>query len=388
MNQHATQKKLADESARSVDRVPSSLVSVLFKSRILSATFVVSLLAIVYWSVVASDRYVSEAHVIIQSTDLSSGQGMDFSSVLGNFGGGSGEDQLLLRDYLLSVDMLNKLDERLDLRDHFSDSSRDPLSRMWDKDAPLEWFHSYYLSRVSVEYDGNAGVLIIQAQGYDAQMAHAIASMLVEEGERYMNVMAHRLAQEQVVFLEEQVADLNERVILARQTALDYQNEKGMVSPQGTAENLAGIINALVAKLTELQTQRKTMLSYLRPGSAQLVEIDQKIYAIQKQIRQEKSQLASPEGEALNQRIEEYKRLQLNAEFATDLYKTALISLEKGRIEATRILKKVSIIQYPTSPQYPLQPRRIYNTVVFILAVLLIAGILHLVTAIIRDHRD
>jgi capsular polysaccharide transport system permease protein len=62
--------------------------------------------------------------------------------------------------------------------------------------------------------------------------------------------------------------------------------------------------------------------------------------------------------------------------------------LEKGRIEATRNLKKLSILQSPTVPQYPWEPRRIYNIVVFVLCVMILAGIIHLVAAIIRDHKD
>jgi capsular polysaccharide transport system permease protein len=78
----------------------------------------------------------------------------------------------------------------------------------------------------------------------------------------------------------------------------------------------------------------------------------------------------------------------MNAEFAQDVYKSALLALEKGRVEATRNIKKVSVLQSPTEPQYPLEPRRIYNTFVFILVTLLIAGIVHLLAAIIRDHKD
>ena len=127
--------------------------------------------------------------------------------MLGGIGGTSGADQYLLRDHLLSVDMLLNLQERLNLRAHYSDTSRDLLSRMWGEDTELEKFHEHYLSRVSVEYDERAGVLVIKAQAYAPQMAHAIAQALVEEGERFMNQMAHRLAKEQVAFLEQQLAE-------------------------------------------------------------------------------------------------------------------------------------------------------------------------------------
>lgn len=70
------------------------------------------------------------------------------------------------------------------------------------------------------------------------------------------------------------------------------------------------------------------------------------------------------------------------------MYKTALAALERGRVEATRTIKKVSVLQTPTLPEYPLEPRRWYNTLVFFLVAMLLAGVVHLVAAIVRDHTD
>ena len=360
----------------------------LARHRILGVALLASLVAAFYWGIIASDRYVSEAHVIIQRTDLAGGQDMDFAGLFGNIGGGSRADQLLLRDYLLSADMLKKLDARLNLRSHYSDWYRDPLSRMWFADAPQELFHRHFLSMVSVEFDDYAGVLVIKAQGYDPKTAHALAAMLVEEGEHYMNAMAHDLARGQVVFLERQAGDMSARTARARQAVLDYQNSKGLVSPQGTVTNLAAIIDRLDAQLADLRARRTAMLGYLMPANSNITELNLQIAAVENQIRQEQGRLVSPNGKKLNSIVEEFQRLQMNAEFAQDVYKTALIALEKGRIEATRTLKKVSVLQAPTEPQYPLEPRRIYNTVVFILTTLLLAGVAHLLAAIIRDHKD
>jgi capsular polysaccharide transport system permease protein len=326
---------------------------------------IVCLVALAYWGFVASDRYVSQAHVIIQRTDLAGGQSMDFGSLLAGTGGNR-RDELLLRDYLLSLDMLRKLDARLGLRAHYSDRARDPLSRMWSADAADEWFHQYYLSRVSVELDEYSGVLVIKAQGFDAKTAQAITRMLVQEGERAMNDMAQQLAADQVEFVEKQVAQMAERFRKTRQDVIRYQNQKGLASPQNMAEQLG----------------------YLEPRAAAVVELDLQIGAIDKQIVQEQSRLTSPGGKALNSTVEEYQRLEMAAGFANDVYKTALVALEKGRVEATRNIKKVSVIQSPTLPVSPLEPRRLYNIAVSILMTLLIAGVVHLLAAIIRDHKD
>lgn len=383
-------KKLpvADNARRVLETVQRWLSPALLRRRTFGVAAIAIVLAVIYWGFVASDRYISEAKVVIERTDMSSASAMDIGSLLTGVTGGNHADQMQLRAYLLSTDMLVKLDEKLDLRGHYSDSSRDPLSRMWNKNAPQEWFHRYFLSRVSVEFDDYSGVLVIAAQAYDPKMANAIASAMVQEGERYMNELGHAMAREQVVFLEGQVSEMARKAMEKRRELLAFQNQKGVLAPQSTAEALQSNIYRLEAGLSDLKARRSAMLGYLSPDAPSVVELDMQVRGIEKQIQQEQGRLTSPKGQTLNSMTEEYQRMEFAAKFAEDVYKTALVALEKGRIEALRTLKKISVLQAPTLPQYPWEPRRLYNIVVFILSALVLAGIIHLLAAVIRDHQD
>ncbi|MDO9005541.1 MAG: chain-length determining protein [Aquabacterium sp.] len=363
------------------------LPSVLRQHALLAGTCIAVLLAAVYWAAIASDRYISEAHVIIQSTDMASSQGSGLASMLGG-GVGIPTEQLLLRDYLLSVDMLKNLDAKLNLRGHYSDPAHDVLSRLWFKDATLEKFYDYYRTRISVELDEYAGILVIKAQGYDPGTAHAIATLLVDEGEQFMDGLARNLAQEQVNFLNKDIQKTREHLLQAREALLSFQNKYGLVSPQGTTANIAGTINRMETQLNDLQTSRSAMLGYLMPNSANIVELNLQIDALEKQIASEKARLTSTKGKTLNSTVEAYQRLEMNATFAQDVYNAALTALEQGRIQASRTLKKMSVLQAPTLPEYAVEPRRLYNCVAFTVLTLILAGIAHLLAAIIRDHKD
>ncbi|MGB3068161.1 MAG: chain-length determining protein [Ottowia sp.] len=365
-----------------------NLGQTLWRTKILAVALIASLLAAVYWGLIASDRYVSEARILIQRTDMSASRAVDFSSLLSGGDGISRADQMLLRDRLLSVDMLQKLDQELNLREHYSNHGHDFLSRMFFKDAPMESFHQYFLSRVSVDYDEYAGVLVVQAQAYDSSTAQKITQALIKEGEQYMNNAGHQLAQEQVNFLEKQVKERETLALNARQELLSFQNAKGLISPQSAAENLAGVVNKLEEQLSELSARKTALLGYLAPTAPAVVEVDLQIKAVEKQIKTEKARLTGEKGQSLNKTVEEYQRLQLEADFMQAAYKSALVALEKGRVEATRTLKKVLVLQSATLPEYPLRPRRLYSIVTFLIGALLLAGLLHLLTAIVRDHRD
>ncbi|MBN3852513.1 chain-length determining protein [Paraburkholderia sp. Ac-20340] len=355
---------------------------------IIWAVIVFAVLSIPYWLIFASDRYVSQATVIMQRTDQINGPSMVIPTAISAAAGVNSSDQLLLREYLLSEDMLEKLDARLDLRSHYSNWHRDPVSRMWFKDAPVEWFYQYWLNRVDVEYDDYSGVLRIQVQAYDASTAKAIVDLMVGLGEQHMNELGHQLAQSQVDFLQKQVTFAHDRLLEASTNLINFQNRKGLVAPASTAESLNALIAKLEAQKTDIQTQLASLPADLSPSQPTVLMLKKSLAALEQQIALKRAELASPESRTLNYTVEEFQRLQLQVNFAQDLYKTSLSAMEQGRMDAARTLKMVSVLQSPTMPGYPVQPQRIYNAFVTLLMALAVIGVIKLLESIIRDHVD
>ncbi len=241
---------------------------------------------------------------------------------------------------------------------------------------------------VRLEFDEFSGVLRIKVQAYNPEMAQAITRQLVLEGERYMNVLGHEMAQVQVDFLVTQVDQAQERFQRASQDLLNYQNEAGLLSPQATAESINAIVAALEGQRAQLQTQLASLPKSLDRDHPNILMLKQSLGAVDAQIKQEKLKLATPSGGTLNAYVEEFYRLDMNVKFTQELYKSSLTALEKGRIDATRMLEKVSVLQSATLPEYPMEPRRLYNTLVTLLVALMLAGILKLLKSIVLDHVD
>jgi capsular polysaccharide transport system permease protein len=351
------------------------------------AAAVLIVLSTLYWGLFAANRYVSEAHVVVENVQSPAGSTvMDLSSVLGG-NSAAGKDMLLLRDYLLSADMLRALDAKLDLRTHYS-SSYDVFSRMLYRKVSAEWFLRHYQSRVEVTYDDYAGLLVITAQAYTPAMAQAIAQSMVQEGERFMNELGHRLAREQVTFAEREVADANKRMLGARQAVMAYQNQHGLVSPTSTVENIAATTARLDGELSSMLARRHALEAYLAPNAPDLQQVNMQIRALEKQLDADRARLASLNGKPLNRLAEEFDRLALEAGFQQDVYKTAIAALERSRLDATRLLKKLSVVQQPTLPEYSVEPARLYSVTLYALVILLCAGIVQLLLTIIREHRD
>ena len=96
---------------------------------------------------------------------------------------------------------------------------------------------------------------VLRCKPITHKLAQAITQQLVQEGERYMNVLGHEMAQVQVNFLITQVDQAQERFQKASQALLNYQNKAGLLSPQATAESINAIVAALEWQRAQLQTQ-------------------------------------------------------------------------------------------------------------------------------------
>jgi capsular polysaccharide transport system permease protein len=345
-----------------------------------------TLIFALYQGMLASDRYVSEANIVLESPQIQT-PSFSISSLLAG-GGSSGTDMLLLRDFLLSVDMLRLVDKQLGFRTHYADLNIDWFSRLSETGVPIEELHAYYLSRVSVELDDYAQILRIKIQAFSPEMAHEMAVLLLAEGERHMNAMGKRLADEQVRFLEIQVDDLYSRFDAARRELLAYQNEQGIVSPSATIESISQIIGSMEGELAKMKAERSALASFQRENSPELVKVEAAIRSMTQQIEKERARLAQQSGGALNTVTAEYESLELRAGFAQESYSAVLGALENTRIEAARKLKQVSVLQSPTFPEYAIEPKRLYNSVVFALIAGFIGLIVQMLVLIIRDHTD
>jgi len=114
------------------------MIELLKRHRLWQAAAVLTMLFTLYWGLLAANRYVSELHVVVESLQGGAATPTDLTALLGG-SSSQQKDILMLRDYLLSADMLRVLDAKLDLREHYS-GSYDVFSRLWSKNISAEWF--------------------------------------------------------------------------------------------------------------------------------------------------------------------------------------------------------------------------------------------------------
>ncbi|HNC82418.1 MAG TPA: hypothetical protein PK999_05180, partial [Nitrospira sp.] len=167
-----------------------------------------------------------------------------------------------------------------------------------------------------------------------------------------------------------------------------FQNRHGVFDPVAQAQATASLTGQLEADVARKEAELKAMLGFMQDGAPAVVSLRNEISSLKAQLQVERDKVASGTGQRLNRLAAEYHNLALEAGFAEEAYKAALTAIETTRIEATRKIKSLVVVEAPTLPEVAVYPERLYNLLTLLVALMLLYGIVQLVIATIQDHRD
>lgn len=344
-------------------------------------------LLIIYLAIFSQPRFVSESKVAIKRSDDLASNSVNFGLLLGAINPSSVEDALYLKEYINSPDMLAVLDKQLNFRQAFSQSGLDFLHHL-SPDETAEKFLRYYRERISVTYDDKAGLLAIRTQGFTPDFALNFNKAVLKESERFINELSHRIARDQLAFAEKEMEKSRSRLNNSKSELLAYQNSNNVLDPEAQALAASSLVNTLMGQKIQMEAELRTLLTYLRDDAAQVVSVRNAIASMQAQIDNEKGKITAPQGDKLNRMAVEFEEIRSRVTFDNELYKLALTSIEKTRVEAARKLKVLSVISSPQQPQESTFPNIPYLIACWLLVCCLMFGTLKLILAVIEDHRD
>ncbi len=342
-------------------------------------------IAVIYFGLIASDRYVSRAQLVIKQADQIK-MLPDALSMLG-LGGSNHEDVLLTQDYLQSPDLLAKLDKELGLKAHYQSHKVDFFSRL-SSNVSQEEFIEYYHNHLTLRLDDTSGILTIEFQAFDPAYGQRVVSMMLKESEGFINRLGHQVALEQLSFVEKEVNRAYQRVQDEKAKVLDFQNTHNLISPESTSTARLGLVSQIESELAQQQAQLKQLHSYMKITAPAVVSLQTKVDALTQQLDQEKARLTGTDKDAMNEITSRYMDVQTQAALAEDLYKSGLISLEQAKVEAYRKLKHLLIISQPTLAEDSEYPRRLYNLATIGVLLCLLYGLLVMGLATLREHQD
>ncbi len=333
---------------------------------------------------VATDRFHSDSMLSITQDDNSTAS-LDLS-VIGLPAVADDKDALTLVTFVTSVDMLQYLEAKLRIREHYSNPDIDWLSRL-PAEASLEDFHEYLQSYIVVEYDTSSRLISIHVQAFSREYAHQVLTAILERSQAFVDQLNSRVTLEQTKFFENQLKVSEARVRDAKAELLRFQRENRLLTTETEAATINTIIASLTSTLVAKQGELDVKKRDLNQNSPVIQVLVSEIDSLQKQIAQEKDKLSvGSGGSAVSELAARFGEIQFNVEFLETIYKSNLTQLERARVEAIQRLKYLIVVTQPSIADASLYPDRLYNIGTAAILLIMAYFVISLLAAIIREH--
>lgn len=323
-----------------------------------------TLMAAVYYGLIASPIYVSQSSFVIKSPSQKSVPSLSLANLVQTSGLSSGQEQTKeVLEYIRSRNALRDLQEQINIRARYSDRGADFLSRFPGpfSNGSFESFYRYYSSMVGANLDSESGLAQVQVEAFTPEDAYRINSRLLDLSEDLVNRLNLRAEGRQVAEAEERVAQAEQRVRNARVALSAYQNQQDLIDPSKQAAGVLEISNKLMGEQASLQAQLQLM-EHVTPRNPSIPALRNRIVAISRQIAAQNGRaVGTPTGIA--SKLGTYEKLSVEQEFATQMLTAADASLEQARTEAEKqqfYLERVVDPSKPDEPELPHRLRRIF----------------------------
>ncbi len=325
--------------------------------------------AIAYLWLSTQDRFISTAEFKISQQNSSSVDSGLLSLALPGLSDSGSVDSQIAIGYINSADLLLELEKRFDLIAHYTSPKTDYVFRM-KKDANLEERLEYYRNRIIAHFDSETGMTVITVDSFSPQLSKDIATTLLKQAEKFINVINQQIADQQLGFVRSEVEHTAKRVEELNKKLITLQNENNLINPDAV---ISANLQAVQELRLDLLRSEAELSSILRdsPNSPRIATLRSHIRSVNELIDIESAKLSGPEKDRMNQILLQFKQLTLEIDFATRLRTGAETMLEKNRVEAIANSKFFTVIQVPYLPEDVAIPRRTYST-----AVILVVGFL------------
>lgn len=343
-------------------------------------------IAIVYFGIIASDGYVSEATIIIRQPEKKSMSGLGM--LLQSAGITSSRDEMYtVKEFILSRDALKILDDNLHLRKLYASPTIDFLHRYNAfGDDSFEGFYRYYNKIITVTTDTSSSITKLSVNAFTPELAHSINEALLFLSEGLINEINNRAKQDLIRYASEEVEAAETAAKGSALALADYRNRQIVFDPTQQSTLQLHQISKLQSEQAEVRGQLAQLRTFAA-ASPYIKSLEQKSSDLQKEINTEMGKVAGGRG-SMTQKLIEYQRLELDRQFADKRLTSSLASLEEARSQAQRQQLYLEKISLPNLPDEPTFPKRGKNILIVLVCSLTVFGIVKMLIIGVEEHRD
>jgi capsular polysaccharide transport system permease protein len=324
-----------------------------------------TILAALYYGLIASDIYISESRFVIKSPDQKRSQVSTLANLVQTTGLSGGQEQTNeVLAYVHSRDALKALETNPDVRAKFASPHADRLSRfpqLFSANS-FEGLYKYYDKMVDARLDSETGTAIIKVKAFTPVDAYEINRRLLDLSEALVNRLNARAQSKGIAESQKQVGLATSRAKAARIALAQYRNAQALIDPSKQAVGVLEIADTMIAERAALQAQLD-LTQRVAPDNPSIPPLRNRINAITVQIASQDSRVVGT-GNGIASKMGGYENLLVEQEFATQSLNTANAALVQARAESQRQQFYLERVVDPNMPDMPLLPRRMLNVII------------------------
>jgi capsular polysaccharide transport system permease protein len=322
-----------------------------------------NLVAVLYFGLIASDQYVSEAKFTVSSGAIPK---MDaVGSVTGVPPMLIVQDTQVVTSYIASRAMVEALDREIGLRAVYSAPSIDWWAR-FRKDKPIEKFADYWEKMSSTSIAFPSGIVSLKVRAFNPEDAKRIADAVVRQSENLINDLNDRMRRDTVLASEREMQRAAQGLGRARIAMENERNAEGLIDVGETNKALTGIESELQSDLLKAEQEYQTGLRYVTADAPQMRVLKSRITAMKSQLDEMKAQFTSQDeknmsavaDKALSGKMTKFAELDLEERIAEKRYAVSVAAVEAARMMSERRMLYLHEIVAPALPEESMYPRR------------------------------
>jgi capsular polysaccharide transport system permease protein len=347
-------------------------------------------LAAIYFLLIASPLYVSEAQFVVHARDSSpaSSLGSKLQSVGVSLGSESETDAYEVQQYMLSRDAVAAMERKVGLRHIMDRPGADILMRFpWPlQDPNFENLFQSYKRFVHVGLDDQTEISTLRVEAFRPDDARTLASALLDQSEVLINRLNDRMMADALRQATRQVEDATVQLEVVEGELNSFRNRESVIDPDKAAVVGLELLGKLETDLASLRAERAG-LAASSPQSPQLPVLDRRIAAYAAQLEIERTRQVG-EADSLAPKVGEYERLTLELKLDSEALEAAVAGLETARLDARRQQLFLERIVNPVAADHPIRPKRWLTVFMVLVSSLIAYAIVSLVIAGLREHRQ
>lgn len=353
-------------------------------------------LAVAYFGFLASDQFYATADYAIrfsQSTpSTSNGSGGGFGGAMGGSAAAAASfaDMFIVRDYILSHQILADLQPEVDIRAIYSNPQADDLVRL-NPTVNNEDLLDYWRGMVSVRCDMTTGITHLGVRAFTAEDTKRVADSILALGEALVNRLSDRAQNDRVSLAQADVDEAYTRVTAALDALRGYHQSAQQVSPESFVLARSELESRIEREITQYESQIERLSRELPDDAPGIRQLRKRLDIARNQLEAERqrstaSVAADGSSASASEIFTEFSKLKLESEFAAKAYDSALSSLEQARLDAAKQDRYLEAFVRPQLPDAPSYPKRVFNIILVAVGAFLVWAIGGLIIAAIREH--